>query len=76
MVELYFRYRKNHSQTHKALSDKMMLYVADSIDKIMAAKRFDDLGILRMLLKKIYRRYNKEILHRLSRFFSFKVEIA
>ena len=74
MVNFYFKYRKNHAQTHKALSDKMMLFVADSIDKTIIGKKYSELSIVRMLLKKIYRRYNKEILHRLCIFFTSKVE--
>lgn len=37
IIDYYLKFKKNHSKSSKILNDKMMLYLADSIDKVASA---------------------------------------
>ena len=37
LIQVYLKYKKNHSGTSKTLNDKMMLHLADSLDKIISS---------------------------------------
>ena len=63
----------------------MMLHLADSLDKIVSSLnqtkqdpksihiRLCQIRLLDKLIKKVYRRYPKEVLHRFSIFFNNKI---
>ena len=58
-VNVYYSYRKTQAQIKSQLSNKLMLYVADSIDKLINSNLFGRLIVLKSLLQKVYRRFSK-----------------
>lgn len=73
LLDLYYRYRKNQGQAKGQLSNKLMLYAADTIDKSLNNRNYRTLLTVKALLKKTYRRFPKETLQRLYIFFCSKI---
>lgn len=75
MIEIYYKYkhRKTQTQIKSQLSNKLMLFIADSIDKCINGNFYGELYWVRMLLGKVYRRFSKEILQRLLIFYQVKI---
>jgi len=76
MLDSYYGYRKNQSQTKELLSSKLMLFVADSIDRNVSNSHFNNLNLVKIILTKTYRRFPKETLHRLLIFYNSKTELV
>lgn len=73
LLDSYFKYRKTQAQVKSLLSNKLMLFAADSIDKSMNNANYGGLLAMRALLGKTKRRFQKETLQRLSIFFCSKI---
>lgn len=58
-LDVYYKYRKGQNQTKSLLNNKLMLYVADFIDKCISNSRYGDLNLIEKLLTKNYRRFPK-----------------
>lgn len=51
-----------------------MLFVADTIDKNINNSNFNKLNLIKIILIKTYRRFDKDTLHRLLIFFNSKTD--
>jgi hypothetical protein len=74
LVDLYFRYKKHINQIKSLLSNKLMLFIADSIDRVINSGNYLKLNVVKSILNKVHRRFPKETLHRLLIFFNSKTE--
>lgn len=57
LVDIYFK--KATNKTKPLLANKLMLYIADSLDKAVNGASFSHLSKIKMLLNRTYRRYQK-----------------
>ncbi len=73
MIEIYYKHRKTQSQIKSQLSNKLMLFIADSIDKCINGNFYGELCWVKGLLGRVYRRFSKEILQRLLIFYNSKI---
>lgn len=59
MIDTYNSYRKGHVIAQKSLANRLMLYIADSIDKSLSSRKFELLSTVQATLKKTNRRFTK-----------------
>ena len=70
LVDLYFK--RASLRTKSLLCNKLMLFVADSLDKAVSNSNYGNLPSIQILLGRTFRRFMKETLQRLLLFFTSK----